>query len=165
MPATVCLWFDGEARAAAEFYTQRLRDGRIGGSDDYRPEAEQVSGQPAGSEMTVEWEAEGIRFLGLNGGPQFPHSEAVSFMVFRDTQEELDATWNALLEQGGEESQCGWLTDRFGVSWQVVPTRMSDWVGGPDREGAGRAVAAMLKMRKLVIADLEAAYAGTATSA
>ena len=155
---TICLWFDGQAREAAELYTRVLRDGRIGGSDEYRPEADEA-------ETTVEWEVEGTKFLGLNGGPQFPHTEATSFMIFRDTQEELDEVWDALVADGGTESRCGWLKDRFGVSWQVVPTDMTQWVGGPDKEGAGRAVQAMLGMRRLIIADLKAAYDGTSTPA
>ncbi|MCW2924661.1 MAG: hypothetical protein JWM98_2065 [Thermoleophilia bacterium] len=155
--ATICLWFDGQAREAAEFYTGVLRDGKLGAHDEF--------GSTDGSdEVTVAFEAEGISFLGLNGGPQFQFTEAVSVMLFRDTQAEIDELWDALLDGGGEESMCGWLKDRYGFSWQVVPSGMAQWVGGPDAAGAERARQAMFGMRKLDIAELEAAYRGAAAT-
>jgi predicted 3-demethylubiquinone-9 3-methyltransferase (glyoxalase superfamily) len=110
--------------------------------------------------MTVEFEIEGRKFLALNGGPAFTFSEAVSFVIDCSSQEEVDRYWSALTADG-EESQCGWLKDKFGVSWQVVPSVLSQLLGGPDPEGAQRAMQAMLGMRKLEIAELQAAYDGT----
>lgn len=156
----ICLWFDGQAREAAELYTSVLRDGAIKDSDQFSEVGEHHTGRPAGTEMTVEFEVEGVQMLGLNGGPMFTHSEAMSLMVYRDTQEEIDEVWEGLLAGGGEESQCGWLKDRFGVSWQVVPAKMGHWMAGSDKEGAARAAQAMFGMKKLIIADLDAAYRG-----
>ena len=165
MTAQICLWFDTQAREAAEFYTRVLRDGSIDGAAVYPNAAEEVSGKPAGSEMTVEFEVEGVRFLALNGGPNFTFSEAVSVIVYRDTQEEIDEVWEALLEGGGTESQCGWLKDRFGLSWQVTPSSMGRYLGGPDREGAERAMQAMLGMRKIDIGEIQRAYEGVTSDA
>ena len=165
MTAQICLWFDTQAREAAEFYTRVLRDGSIDGAAVYPKAAEEVSGKPAGSEMTVEFEVEGVRFLALNGGPNFTFSEAVSVIVYRDTQEEIDEVWEALLEGGGTESQCGWLKDRFGLSWQVTPSSMGRYLGGPDREGAERAMQAMLGMRKIDIGEIQRAYEGVTSDA
>jgi predicted 3-demethylubiquinone-9 3-methyltransferase (glyoxalase superfamily) len=157
----VCLWFDGQAEEAARFYTSVFRGGSIGSADKYTEEFEEVSGQKAGSVMTVPFEVEGQKFLGLNGGPQFKFTEAVSFMVERDTQEEIDELWDALTADGGEESMCGWLKDRFGVSWQIIPAQMNQLLsGGGDAERARRVGEAMLKMRKLDIAALQRAYDG-----
>ncbi|MCW2949443.1 MAG: hypothetical protein JWN41_456 [Thermoleophilia bacterium] len=157
---TICLWFDGQAEAAAELYTRVLRDGKIGGKSRYDEAGAEVSGLPKGSTMTVDFEVEGQRFMGLNGGPLFSFTEATSFVVKRDTQEGIDEVWSGLLADGGEPSQCGWLKDRFGVSWQVVPSQLSDYIGGPDAEAAGRAMRAMLGMQKLDIEALRQAYEG-----
>ncbi|MCW2956142.1 MAG: 3-demethylubiquinone-9 3-methyltransferase [Thermoleophilia bacterium] len=156
---SINLWFDREAEEAADFYTSVLRRARKGRVTHYLDPDPTPSNRP-GEVLTVEWEAEGMRFIGLNGGTQFTFNEAVSFGVYRDTQEEIDEVWNALTD-GGHEGQCGWCTDRFGVSWQVIPSGFDDMFFGPDEAGARRVTEAMLQMRKLDIAQLEAAYAGT----
>lgn len=133
-----CLWFDGNAKAAAEFYCTVFKDAKI------------TSENP----MVVLWEANGYRFMGLNGGPHFKFNEAVSFVVDCDDQQEIDYFWNALLADGGKESQCGWLKDKFGLSWQIVPTKvLSDIMS--DREKGPRAMAKLMKMVKIEIAELE----------
>jgi predicted 3-demethylubiquinone-9 3-methyltransferase (glyoxalase superfamily) len=157
---TICLWFDDQAEEAARFYAGALRDGRIGDTTRYDEASSKPSRKPPGSVMTVDFEAEGQRFQALNGGPDFTFSEATSFVVERDTQEELDATWDALLEGGGEEVQCGWLKDRFGVSWQVVPSELPAMFSGEDPEAGRRAFEAMLGMKKLDIDELRRAYRG-----
>lgn len=150
------LWFDMNAQDAAEFYVDVFEDGRILNVARY-PEG---SPGPAGEVMTVEWELQGQKFIGINGGPQFKFSEAVSFMVSCADQEEVDYYWGRLTADGGEEGQCGWLTDRFGLSWQVVPEGMDAVFGDPDPERAERAMQAMLKMSKLDVAALRAAADG-----
>jgi predicted 3-demethylubiquinone-9 3-methyltransferase (glyoxalase superfamily) len=149
------LWFDGQAEQAAEFYTSVFPHSRIGAVARY-PEG---SPGPTGSVMTVEFELEGTRFIGINGGPQFPFSEAVSFLVTCSDQEELDYYWERLTD-GGEESQCGWLRDRFGLSWQVVPDGMDEIFSDPDPERARRGMQAMLGMRKIDVAALRRAADG-----
>ena len=153
---TPSLWFDSEAEEAAAFYISVFGDGRILNVARY-PED---SPGKAGTVMTVEFELRGQQFTGINGGPNFTFDEAISFEIDCETQEELDYYWEALTE-GGEESQCGWLKDRFGVSWQVVPTGMAELFADPDPERARRAMEAMLKMRKLDLAVLQAAADGT----
>ena len=150
------LWFDTEAEEAAKFYTSVFEDSRIVEISHY-PEN---SPGPAGSVMTVEWELNGQRFVGINGGPQFKFDEAVSFSISCEDQDEVDYFWEKLTE-GGEESQCGWLKDKFGLSWQVVPKGMGELFSDSDRERAQRAMQAMLKMRKLDIDELRAAAEGT----
>jgi predicted 3-demethylubiquinone-9 3-methyltransferase (glyoxalase superfamily) len=154
------LWFDTEAEEAAEFYTSVFDDSRILNVTHYTEGAP----RPAGTVMTVEWEIEGQRFVGINGGPEFKFDEAVSFAIECETQEEIDRFWDALTE-GGEESVCGWLKDRFGLSWQVVPTGMEELFSDPDKRRAERAMKAMLGMKKIDIATLRAAAEGEATSA
>ncbi len=149
------LWFDGEAEEAARFYASVFERSRVLGVTHY-PEG---GPGPAGTVMTVEFELEGQRFVGINGGPQFPFTEAVSFQVTCETQEEVDHLWERLSE-GGEEGPCGWLKDRFGLSWQVVPTGMEELFAHPDPARAQRAMQAMLGMRKLDIAALRAAADG-----
>jgi predicted 3-demethylubiquinone-9 3-methyltransferase (glyoxalase superfamily) len=151
---TPCLWFDTEGEEAARFYTSvfpnsRVTDVRYYGSAGPRPE---------GTVMTVSFELDGQPLVALNGGPQFPFSEAVSLMVTCDHQEEVDRYWQALSE-GGEEGPCGWLKDRFGLSWQIVPRRLWELLGDPDREKAQCVMGAMLKMRKIDVTELEAAAA------
>ncbi len=153
---TTFLWFDDEALPAAELYVATFPDSRIMSVSHYGEGAR----KPAGSILVVEFELFGQRFSALNGGPQFPHSEAVSFQVTCDTQAELDRIWDTLIADGGEESMCGWCKDRFGVSWQVVPTVLGELLGGGDEAAAGRAWAAMMTMRRPDIAALEAAAAG-----
>ncbi|AUZ87186.1 hypothetical protein CVO76_05720 [Arthrobacter agilis] len=149
---TPCLWFDGQAEEATALYTSVVRNSRI------------VSLSRAGQEpdtpaLTVSFELDGQPFVALNGGPLYTFTEAVSFQIACADQSEVDHYWTALTA-GGEESRCGWLKDRFGLSWQIVPTVLPSLIGGNDAEGAQRAMAAMLGMGKLDIAALEAAYRG-----
>ena len=150
------LWFDMNAEEAANFYVDLFDDGRILNVARY-PEG---SPGPAGEVMTVEWELNGQKFVGINGGPQFQFSEAVSFMISCKDQEEVDYYWDRLTADGGREGQCGWLTDRFGLAWQVVPEGMDEVFSDPDPAKAERSMAAMMKMKKLDIAELRAAAEG-----
>jgi len=149
------LWFDTEAEEAAAFYTSLFDNSRIVNVSRY-PEG---SPGPTGSVMTVEFELDGERFVGINGGPQFPFTEAVSFQITCEDQDEVDFYWRKLTE-GGEEGQCGWLKDRYGLSWQVVPTGMDEVFSDPDPERAQRAMQAMLSMRKLDVEALRRAADG-----
>jgi predicted 3-demethylubiquinone-9 3-methyltransferase (glyoxalase superfamily) len=151
------LWFDYEAEEAAEFYVGVFDDARIVNVTHYT----EAGPREAGMVMTVEFELEGQRFLGINGGPQFKFDEAVSFAIECETQEEVDRYWSEL-SAGGEESQCGWLKDRYGLSWQVVPSGMEELFADPDKGRAERAMKAMLGMRKLDIAALRRAADGEA---
>lgn len=153
---TTCLWFDGKAEEAARFYVSLFENSGLGAVTRY-PEG---ALQPAGTVLTVDFTANGQKFVALNGGPQFTFSEAVSFQVSCDDQEEVDHYWSGLTEGGGEEGPCGWLKDRFGVSWQVVPRRLEEMVRDPDPVKAARAFQAMMAMGKLDIAALEKAYVG-----
>lgn len=157
---TPCLWFDTEAEAAAKLYTSVFKNSKIGTISYYPEEGHEVHGKPAGSVLTVEFEINGQNFLALNGGPQFHFSEAVSFSIECDSQEEVDYYWDALTADGGEESMCGWLKDKFGLSWQVNPRRLTELLNDSDTEAAGRVMKAMLEMRKIDIAELEKAYQG-----
>lgn len=152
-----CLWFDGQAEAAAKFYTSLLPDSRI---DKVMRAPGDNPSTPGGAVLTVEFTLAGQQFLGLNGGPQFRFTEAVSFTINCEDQEEVDRYWNALTADGGAPSQCGWLKDKFGLSWQIVPRQLVELLAGPDREGAGRAMQAMLKMTRLDVAALQRAYDG-----
>ena len=159
---TTCLWFDREAEEAASFYVSIFPNSKVGNISRYpdnMPSGQGPDASRAGEVLTAEFELDGKPFLGLNGGPVFTHSEAVSFVVGVHDQAELDRYWDALLQGGGQESQCGWLKDRFGVSWQVTPVRLAELMSGPDRAKAERVFAAMLPMRKLDIAALEKAAA------
>ncbi|MCU0483491.1 MAG: VOC family protein [Chloroflexi bacterium] len=155
---TPCLWFDGQAEEAARFYTSIFAESRIDGIS--RAPADNPS-TAAGEVLLVFFTLRGQPFVGVNGGPQFPFTEAVSFQVDCADQAEVDRYWDALVDGGGAHGQCGWLKDRFGLSWQVIPRQVSDYVGGPDPAGAARAMKAMLGMQKLDIAALRAAYEGT----
>jgi predicted 3-demethylubiquinone-9 3-methyltransferase (glyoxalase superfamily) len=128
---TPCLWYDGNAKEAAEFYASVFKDSEIGKTANYDEESSKGSGQPEGSVLVVEFEIAGQKFVGLNGGPMFKFSEAISFMIDCKDQAEVDYFWSRLTADGGEESQCGWLKDKFGLSWQVVPSVMSSLVTGP----------------------------------
>ena len=150
-----CLWFDTEGEEAAEFYTSVFPSSRILNVSHYG----EAGPRPAGTVMTVSFELNGQKFLALNGGPQFEFTEAISFQVMCKGQEEVDEYWRKLSE-GGEEGPCGWLKDRFGLSWQIVPTRLPELLGDPDRERAQRVMAAMLQMGKIEIPELEAAAQG-----
>jgi predicted 3-demethylubiquinone-9 3-methyltransferase (glyoxalase superfamily) len=149
------LWFDTEAEEAAAFYTSVFENSRIVNVTHYT----ESGPREAGTVMTVEWELDGQRFVGINGGPQFKFDEAVSFQINCETQDDVDYYWERLSE-GGKEGQCGWLNDRFGLSWQVVPTGMEELFGDPDPERAQRAMQAMLGMGKLDIAALRSAADG-----
>jgi predicted 3-demethylubiquinone-9 3-methyltransferase (glyoxalase superfamily) len=150
------LWFDTEAEEAAEFYVSIFDDSRIVNITRYTESGPRETGMV----MTVEFEIEGQRFIGINGGPEFKFDEAVSFAIECETQDEIDYFWEKLTD-GGEEGPCGWLKDRFGLSWQVVPTGMEEVFSDPDRERADRAMKAILGMRKIDLAALRAAAAGT----
>ena len=152
---TPSLWFDTEAEDAANFYTSVFKNSRIVSKAHYPDNAP----REAGMVMTVEWELDGQRFIGINGGPQFNFSEAVSFQISCEDQDEVDYYWEKLTE-GGEEGPCGWLKDKFGLSWQVTPSGMGELFTDPDRERANRAMRAMLKMKKLDIDELRRAADG-----
>lgn len=154
---TPCLWFDGNAEQAAHFYTTVFPDGRI--TKVFRSPAETPAG-PEGMVLTVEFTIAGQDFIGLNGGPDFTFSESVSFSIDCADQAEVDRYWEVLVEGGGEHSVCGWLKDRYGLSWQVVPRQANEYFEGPDREGAKRAMKAMLTMTKLDVEELRRAYEG-----
>jgi predicted 3-demethylubiquinone-9 3-methyltransferase (glyoxalase superfamily) len=155
---TPCLWFNTEAEAAAKHYVSIFKNSRIATISRFGNEGREIHGKEAGTVMTVEFELEGLKFLALNGGPQFKFDEAVSFQIHCDTQEEVDYFWSKLSE-GGEEGPCGWLKDRFGLSWQVVPVALMQMLMDPNREKADRTMKAMLQMRKLDIAGLQRAHA------
>lgn len=149
-----CIWYDGAAEEAAAFYVSLLPDSRIDAVT--RSPIETPSG-PEGMVLMVEFTLAGRSYLGLNGGPQFPHTEAVSFQIMTDDQAETDRLWDALIADGGEESVCGWLRDRWGLSWQIVPRRLMALTTDPDRDRARRAMSAMMSMRKIDIAALDRA--------
>ncbi|HEU4513132.1 MAG TPA: VOC family protein [Nocardioidaceae bacterium] len=149
------LWFDTQAQEAAAFYTSLFEDSKI---LQVVPYGESGPGEP-GTTMVVNFELLGQEYVAINGGPQFPFTEAVSFEVRCDTQEEVDRLWDALTADGGEEVQCGWLKDRYGLSWQIVPARWVELAAGDDPAKVDAAMRAMLGMKKLDIAELERAYA------
>jgi predicted 3-demethylubiquinone-9 3-methyltransferase (glyoxalase superfamily) len=149
---TPCLWFDTEGEDAAGFYTSVFPNSRILGVARYGKDTP----RPEGTVMTVSFELDGQKFVALNGGPEFTFSEAISFQVSCKTQDEVDAFWSKLSE-GGEEGPCGWLKDKFGVSWQIVPTALPELLGDPDPEKAHRVMQAMLGMKKIEIGALEQA--------
>jgi predicted 3-demethylubiquinone-9 3-methyltransferase (glyoxalase superfamily) len=151
-----CLWFDGEAEQAAKFYVSLLPDSRI---ETVQKNTVDSPAGKAGSVLVVEFTLAGQRFMALNGGTRFEYTHAVSFKIDCADQAEVDRLWDAL-SNGGQVEQCGWLKDRYGVSWQIVPTALVQYLGGPDRAGAQRAMQAMLGMVKLDIAGLKRAYEG-----
>jgi predicted 3-demethylubiquinone-9 3-methyltransferase (glyoxalase superfamily) len=152
-----CLWFDGKAEEAAKFYTQLFPDSHIDSID--RSPADTPSG-PEGSILTVKFTLVGRTYIALNGGPDFTFNEAISLQIECEDQAEVDRYWSALIADGGEPSVCGWLKDRFGVSWQVTPRQLLEMTTSLDRAAAKRAMEAMLKMTKIDIAKLEEAYQG-----
>jgi predicted 3-demethylubiquinone-9 3-methyltransferase (glyoxalase superfamily) len=157
---TTCLWFDGQAEEAANHYASIFKDSKIGRIGRFT----EAGPGPAGSVVTVEFELNGQKFVALNGGPEFKFNEAISFQVFCEDQEEVDYYWGRLSE-GGEESVCGWLKDKYGVSWQVIPAGLIDMLFDEDPEKAKRTTEAMLAMKKLDIATLKKAHAGEYASA
>jgi predicted 3-demethylubiquinone-9 3-methyltransferase (glyoxalase superfamily) len=159
---TPFLWFDDQAEEAAKFYTSIFKDSKVGKILRYSEETAKVSqsGRPPGSVLTVEFEIEGQKFTALNGGPQFKFNESVSFVVNCETQEEVDYYWEKLTADGGEESACGWLKDKFGVSWQITPTVLIEMLQDENAEKSERVMNAMLQMQKIDIKKLKAAYAG-----
>lgn len=152
-----CLWFDGNAEEAAHFYVSLLPDSRV--DEVVRSPADNPS-MKEGGVLVVDFTLAGRKFSGLNGGPNFKFNEAVSFAVRCEDQAEVDRLWDSLTADGGKPVQCGWLTDRFGLSWQIVPEEMYAMLSSPDRDGARRAMEAMLKMVKLDLAELKRAFAG-----
>lgn len=159
-PITPCLWFDDQAEEAARFYTGIFKNSRILNISRYGDEGHEVHGRPSGSVMTVAFELDGQAFTALNGGPVFQFTEAISFQIPCGTQEEVDYFWHKLGEGGDETArQCGWLKDRFGVSWQVFPTALTDMLTDPDVGKRERVTKAMLQMKKIDLAELERAYA------
>jgi predicted 3-demethylubiquinone-9 3-methyltransferase (glyoxalase superfamily) len=159
---TPFLWFDDQAEDAVKFYTSIFKNSKIGRSLRYDEETAKVSqsGQPAGSVLTTEFEIDGQKFVALNGGPQFKFNESISFVVNCETQKEVDYFWEKLTSDGGEESQCGWLRDKFGVSWQITPTALIDMLHDKDSEKSERVMKTMLQMQKIDIEKLNAAYRG-----
>jgi len=154
---TICLWFDGTALEAAEFYAKTFPDSKVGAvhyaPGDY-PDGKQ------GNVLTVDFTVAGIPCVGLNGGPQFPHTEAFSFQIATDDQAETDRLWNAIVDNGGQESACGWCKDRWGLNWQITPRVLVEGVTSPDPAVAKRVFNAMMTMRKIDIATIEAARKG-----
>ena len=158
---TPCLWFDFQAEEAANFYLGIFKESKIIKKTHYGAEGQEIHKRPEGSVMTVEFELDGQRFIGLNGGPVFTFNEAISLTINCNIQEEIDYYWDRLSEGGDPAAQqCGWLKDKYGLSWQIVPVRMSEMLEDPDKAKAARAMKAILTMRKLDIGKLEAAYNG-----
>lgn len=157
MELITCLWFNGNAREAATFYTSIFPDSSM--ADNWIAPTE-TPGNKVGEEIVVNFKIFGRPFIGLNGGPHFPHSEAISFQIPCRDQVEIDKYWDLLTSNGGEESQCGWLKDKFGISWQVTSPEMMKYLGGTDAEGAKRATNAMLEMKKINLATMRRAYEG-----
>jgi predicted 3-demethylubiquinone-9 3-methyltransferase (glyoxalase superfamily) len=157
---TPFLWFDDQAEEAAKFYTSVFKNSKIVKILRYDEASAKAAGRPAGSVLTVEFEIGGQKFTALNGGPQFKFNESVSFVVNCKTQEEVDYFWEKLTAGGGQESECGWLKDKFGLSWQVTPTVLIDMLNDKDPKKAERVMKAMMQMQKIEINKLKAAYAG-----
>ena len=155
---TPCLWFDTQAEEAAKFYASVFKNSKIGKISRYGKEGFEVHGKKAGTVMTVEFELEGQKFLALNGGPHFKFNEAVSFQVPCETQEEIDYFWSTLAKDG-EEGRCGWLKDKFGLSWQVFPRALPEMLTDGNSETAQRVMRSMLQMRKIDLAALKRAQA------
>jgi len=155
---TPCLWFDNQAEEAMNFYISVFPDSKV---LDVARAVEGTPGLEPGGVLTVHFQVAGLEVMGLNGGPEFTFNEAISLSVDCESQEEVDRLWDTLTADGGEESQCGWVKDKYGLSWQVVPRRLNELLGSSDTEAAARTMRAMLQMQKLNIAELEAAAAGS----
>ena len=156
---TPCLWFDTQAEEAAKFYVSIFKNSKIGRVSRYGKAGQEVHGKKPGSVMVAEFELDGQPFVALNGGPQFKFTEAVSFQIPCDTQDEIDHFWNAL-SKGGQEGPCGWLKDKYGLSWQVVPTVLPQMLMDPDAEKSARVMNAFLKMKKFDLETLKLAFEG-----
>ena len=156
---TPCLWFDTQAEQAAKFYVSIFKNSKIERFSRYGKEGYEIHGKEPGSVMTAEFEIAGQRFVALNGGPHFKFNEAISFQVHCETQEEIDYFWSKLTE-GGQEQPCGWLKDRYGVSWQVVPTVLAEMLSDPDPAKSQRVTSAFLRMKKFDVEELARAYKG-----
>ena len=154
-----CLWFDDQAEAAVNFYVALFKNSKITNVARYDEAGAKASGRPVGTVMTMTFQLDGQEFMALNGGPIFKFTEATSFIVNCESQSEVDRLWDALTAHGGEESQCGWLKDRFGLSWQIVPTALCELMSDPDPAKAQRVMQAMLQMKKIDIAKLRQAHA------
>ena len=158
---TPFLWFDNQAEEAAHFYASIFKNSRVGKTTRYVKEGQEIHGREPGSVMTVEFELEGQTFTALNGGPMFKFTEAISFHVHCDSQEEVDHYWEKLSEGGDVKAQqCGWLKDKYGVSWQIVPSILGEMLGDKDVARANRVMKAMLQMKKIDIDGLKRAYSG-----
>ena len=152
------LWFDSQAEEAAKFYVGIFKNSKLGRITRYDDEVAEKIGRPAGSVMTVEFQLEGVEFVALNGGPQFQFTEAISFSVNCETQDEIDYFWEKLSADGGSTGPCGWLKDKFGLSWQISPVVLGDILADKDPAAAGRVMKAMMEMEKIDIAALKKAY-------
>ena len=159
---TICLWYDKDAHDAAQFYAATFPDSKV---TSVHKAPGDFPGGKAGDVLTVEFTVVGMPCLGLNGGPTFKHNEAFSFQIATDSQEETDRYWNAIVRNGGQESECGWCKDKWGVSWQITPRILAENMDNPDRAAAKRVFEAMMKMKKIDVATLEAAAVGETASA
>jgi predicted 3-demethylubiquinone-9 3-methyltransferase (glyoxalase superfamily) len=159
MKITPFLWFDSEAEDAAKFYVAIFKNSKIGKITRWGEEAAEKTGQKAGSVLTIDFTLDGVEFVALNGGPQFKFTEAVSFSVNCETQDEIDYFWEKLSADGGEKSRCGWLKDKFGLSWQINPRILGEMLADKDKAKAARVMQAMMEMDKIDIAELERAAA------
>jgi predicted 3-demethylubiquinone-9 3-methyltransferase (glyoxalase superfamily) len=157
---TPFLWFDDQAEEAVKFYSSVFKNSKTGRILSYDAEAAKASGRPAGSVLTIEFEIEGQKFVALNGGPDFKFNESVSFVINCETQKEVDYFWEKLTADGGQESACGWIKDKFGLSWQVTPTVLIEMLHDKDCKKSERVMKAMLQMQKIDINTLKAAYEG-----
>ena len=155
---TPFLWFDDQAEEAVNFYTSLFKNSKIGRIFRNPEEAAEKTGRPVGSVLTIEFEIEGQKFVAINGGPLFKFNESVSFVINCETQEEVDYFWAKLTANGGEESACGWLRDKFGLSWQIIPTVLIDMLHDGDQEKSGRVMQAMFETKKIDIKALKDAY-------
>jgi predicted 3-demethylubiquinone-9 3-methyltransferase (glyoxalase superfamily) len=158
---TPCLWFDTEAEEAAKYYCGIFKNSKLGNISHYGNEGKDVHGKRAGTVLTVEFELNGQKFIALNGGPQFRFNESVSFTIECRDQQEIDYYWEKLGAGGDPSAQvCGWLKDKFGLSWQVAPAKIGEWLAGPSTEKTERVMAEVMKMKKIDLATLERAYEG-----
>ena len=155
---TPCLWFDNQAEEAAEFYVSIFKHSKMGHITRYGEAGAQAAGRPKGSVMTVTFEIDGQEYVALNGGPVFKFTEAVSFMVKCRTQKEIDDLWDILTRDGGEAGPCGWLKDKYGLSWQIIPKQLGEMMSTADKEKSGRVMQALLQMKKIDIAKLQEAF-------